>query len=497
MKAKKNSKEYASKTNFSQWQTIDWTAVEKRVRTLQTRIVKAYKAKQFRKVRSLQWILTNSYEAKLLAVKRVTSNKGSRTSGVDKVTWSTDTSKIKAIELLNRKSYKLKPLKRIYIPKSNGKQRPLSIPCMIDRAMQALYLLALDPIAETQADANSYGFRPMRSCADAIEQCYKTLASKRSAQWILDADIKGCFDNISHDWLLQNIPTDKRLLRLWLKSKVIDGKTLFYSEQGTPQGGIISPVLANFVLNGIEKVLDNVGKRTHYKNGLLSTNKHLINFTRYADDFIITANDKVFIEEKIIPAIEAFLQERGLELSKEKTRIVNINQGFNFLGQNVRKYKGKLLIKPSKENIKSVKKKIDNIIHKCRAISQDILIGQLNPVIRGWANYHRRVVAKHSFRLLDNHVHLRLWRWAKRRHSRKSAKWVKNKYFHYHKNFEWTFMCKKSFYKLFLAQSVPIKRHVKIRGMANPYDPLWDEYFKERKEKFSRKPESQLKLGFV
>jgi RNA-directed DNA polymerase len=482
MKANKNSvKEYASKTNFQKWNSIDWDAIEKKVKTLQSRIVKAYKAKQFRKVRSLQWILTTSFEAKLLAVKRVTSNKGSRTPGVDGAVWSTEMSKVKAVLSLNRKSYKPLPLRRIYIPKSNGKQRPLSIPCMKDRAMQALYLLALEPIAETQAEVNSYGFRPMRSCADAIEQCFTVLAMKCSAQWVLDADIKGCFDNISHEWLTNNILMDKRMLGLWLKAKVIDGHSFFYSNKGTPQGGTISPVLANMVLNGLEAVLDIAADRKYRKDGMKAKNRNLVNFVRYADDFIVTASDKIFIEEKIIPAIEDFLLVRGLVLSKDKTRIVNINQGFDFLGQNIRKYKGKLLIKPSKSNVKSFKLKVTNIISKNKTSTQDVLIGQLNPVIRGWANYHRHIIAKYTFKLVDNFLFNSLWRWAKRRHSRKPAYWVRNKYFQTYKNVSWTFRCKKTSYTLFRAQSVAIKRHIKIKGNANPYDPLWDTYFEKRR----------------
>lgn len=496
MKAKKNSsKKYVSETSSAQWNSIDWNIMQKKVRTLQARIVKAYKAKQFRKVRSLQWVLTRSYAGKLLAIKRVTSNKGSRTSGVDGVLWSTDNSKLKAVQSLHRKAYKPLPLRRIYIPKANGKQRPLSIPTMKDRAMQALYLLALNPIAETKGDANSYGFRPKRSCADAMKQCYTALYNKGSAQWVLDADIKGCFDNISHEWLYDNISMDNRILRLWLKTKIIDGKSFFHSHSGTPQGGIISPVLANMVLDGLENVLDTLARKTfRKKTGHVERNDQKVNYIRYADDFIITAISKEYLEEKVIPLVEDFLQYRGLSLSKEKTRIVNINEGFDFLGQDVRKYKGKLLIKPAKSSIKLIKEKVVSIINKNKTSTQSNLIKQLNSVIRGRAYYHRHVIAKHIFKVLDNFVFGRLWSWSRRRHSRKSAAWIKKRYFHVVNNVQWTFCCLKTSETLLKAQSIPIRRHVKIKGLANPFDPAWFAYFEKRTRLYGKATSSPENL---
>jgi len=479
-----NSQEYASETDLQQWESIDWKLMEEKIRTLQARIVKAQQAGKHRKVRSLQWILTRSHAAKLLAVKRVTSNSGKNTPGVDGVIWSTPISKMKAVRSLKRKGYRPSPLRRVYIPKANGKLRPLSIPSMKDRAMQALYLMALDPVAETLSDTNSYGFRSKRSCADAIEQCFMKLAKKDSPQWILDADIKGCFDNISHEWLDANIPMDKRMLRLWLKTKIIDGKSFFFPELGTPQGGIISPVLANLVLNGLEKVMDEVGCKQYDSRGWARSNKFRIHLVRYADDFIVTASDRALLQEKIVPAIEDFLRPRGLSLSQEKTRITHIDQGFDFLGQNLRKYKNKLLIKPSPKNIKAVMEKIRTIVMKSKGASQATLIRQLNPIIRGWANYHRHVVAKQIFNDLDNYVFELLWYWARRRHTRKAHTWVREKYFHTRGFDHWCFSCIEDGkpVRLLRARACPIKRHIKIRGLANPYDPNWYAYFKSRKE---------------
>jgi RNA-directed DNA polymerase len=220
------------------WSDIIWTEVKCQVRRLQTRIVKAIQEGRYNKAKALQWLLTHSFSGKVLAIKRVTENKGSHTPGVDKVTWKTPAAKTKAIASLKRRGYTALPLRRVLIPKKNGKTRPLGIPVMKCRAMQALHLLALEPIAETTADLNSYGFRPERSTADASQQCFNVLARKTCAEWVLEADIKGCFDNISHDWMMNNILTDNVILKKWLKAGYLYQNELFPTHAGTPQGGI-------------------------------------------------------------------------------------------------------------------------------------------------------------------------------------------------------------------------------------------------------------------
>lgn len=469
-----NKKKHASGT-FHDWKSIKWELVEKKVRSIQERIVKATKAGKHRKVKSLQWLLVNSWYAKLLAIKRVTENKGKNTPGIDRIVWSNPKDKFEAAKSLKNEGYKASPLKRVYIPKSNGKKRPLGIPTMKDRAMQALHLLALNPIAETTADSDSYGFRPERCCADAIEQCFNIFSGHYSAQWVLEADIKGCFDNISHKWLLENIPMDNKILKQWLKAGFIDKKEFFASREGTPQGGIISPVLANLTLDGMENFI--------YK-ACGSRVKHKINFVRYADDFIISANDKTILEETILPAVIKFLEKRGLQIQHEKTKISHITTGFDFLGQNVRKYNGKLLIKPSKKSIKAIKHKIFDTIKECNGFSTEMLIFKLNPILRGWANYHRYVVSKEVFRKIDNDTFWALWRWAKRRHDNKLPKWIKKKYFKSIGNQNWVFAAnsgKNKTVRLFNLESIPIKRFVKVRKKANPYDPEWYTYFNKRK----------------
>ncbi len=468
------------------WNFIDWDKVKQRVRSLQSRIAKAIKQGRRGKARALQWLLTHSISAKLLAIKRVTENKGKHTWGIDKVIWSTAPSKMKAVKGLKARGYKAQPLRRVYIPKKNGKLRPLGIPTMKDRAMQALYLMALEPISETLADGHSYGFRPYRGCADAIAMCFNLLARKSSPKWILEADIKGCFDHISHPWLKKNIPVNGKALKQWLQSGFIDGKRLFPTREGTPQGGIISPTLANMTLDGLQKAIDHALNIRTWKNGKRINNVHDVHLVRYADDFIVVSSNPQILEETVKPAIVQFLAERGLELSQEKTKIVNIDQGFDFLGQNVRKYNGKLLIKPSKESVSSIRAKIRDIVKANKSSETISLIRELNPVIRGWCNYHKHIVAKETFTKLDHYIFHTLWKWAVRRHPNKNRRWIKNKYFHSHYLRNWVFTAHDENGKdvrLVSASKTKIVRHVKIKSDANPYLSIWNEYFEKRKQK--------------
>jgi RNA-directed DNA polymerase len=361
--------------------------------------------------------------------------------------------------------------------------RPLGIPTMKDRAMQALYRLALDPIAETTADVNSYGFRSQRSTADAIEQCFNILAPKRSASWILEGDIKSCFDYISHDWLLTNIPMDKTMLQKWLKAGFIEKHNFYPTDEGTPQGGVISPVLANMTLDGLERKLK---EHFHRKPSLK------VNFVRYADDFVVTAKSKELLENQITPVIESFLLERGLELSQEKTKVTHIDEGFDFLGQTLRKFNDKLLIKPAKKNAHTFLSKIREIAKTNKQATAGNLILQLNPVIRGWANYHQHVVSKQVFGSMDHAIFKTLWQWAKRRHPNKGKRWIKNKYFKTIGHCKWVFTGTISgndgtaqTIQLISAAKTPIRRHTKIIGEANPYDPQWTPYFASRQQKHS------------
>lgn len=462
-----------------QWKTIDWKQAETYVNRLQIRIAKATTEKKWNTVKRLQYLLTHSYYAKALAVRKVTTNKGKKTAGVDKKLWNTPLSKMKAVLSLTDKNYKAKPLRRVYIEKKGKKaKRPLGIPCMYDRAMQALYALALDPVAEVTADKKSFGFRKGRSCHDACEYIFTALSRKMCATWVLEGDIKGCFDNISHDWLIDNIPMDKSVLKQFLKAGFVFKDELFPTEDGTPQGGVISPILANMALEGIEKVLSD---RFHVnrlgKVDLRFKNAHKVNFVRYADDFIITAATKEIAEEvKVI--IGDFLKTRGLELSEEKTLITHIDDGFDMLGWTFRKFKGKLIVKPSKKSIKSfVASLSETILKRGKAWKQEILIEKLNQQIRGWTNYHQSVCASESFTHIDFVLYNLLWRWAKRRHPHKGKWWVSLNYWHRRGNRNWVFSTEDK--ELLRVDHISIVRHTKVRMDANPY--LDTEYFIKRK----------------
>lgn len=492
MTASDNTGVDAAFTRSANWLAIDWHACYHEVRKLQVRIAKAVREGHWRKVKSLQWLLTHAFSAKALAVRRVTENQGKNTPGVDGVTWSTPEEKSKAIIDLKRRGYRPKPLRRVYIPKSNGKLRPLSIPVKKDLAMQALHKLALEPIAETTGDQNSYGFRSQRCTADAIGHVFLTTSQKTAAQWVLEGDIKSCFDEISHQWMVQNLCTDTRLLKQWLEAGYMEKGILFPTKQGCPQGGILSPVMANMVLDGLEDLLG-----TFYGSEALDGNhcratKNQVYLTRYADDFIITGRTKELLEEEVKPLVREFLAERGLQLSEEKTRITHLSEGFDFLGQHIRKYRmgtanEKLLITPAKKNVKAFLEEIRDTIRSLKSVKQETLILKLNPKITGWANYHRHIVASKTFSKVDHYIWQALWKWARRRHPMKNKNWIFERYFHREGKRNWVFSCdmtqcdgSKKHICLKRTSDVPIQRHVKILCTANPFDPLNEEYFENR-----------------
>ena len=465
----------ALKDDATKWQAIEWKYARRKVRRLQMRIAKAVKENRWNKVKSLQFLLTHSFYAKLLAVKRVTSNKGKKTPGVDGVLWKGARAKWRATLSLRRRGYRVLPLRRIYIPKKNGKKRPLSIPVMKDRAMQALYKLALAPVAETTADRNSYGFRESRSCADAVQAAFNALSKPNSATWVLEADIKGCYDNIAKDWMINNIPMDKTILRKWLDAGYIEEGRLYPSRKGAPQGGIISPTLANMTLDGLEELVHSVVPR-----------RNRVNFVRYADDFIITGKSRQVLD-KIKPVIEEFLAERGLELSQEKTVLTYIKDGFTFLGQTFRKHGRVLHITPSKKGVHALIQKVGTIIKEHVGAPMEAMIKKLNSTLRGWANYHRHVVSSEAFNRIDTYVFNSLWRMIRKRHSQKSGRWLYKRYWtatNQGNMFGVKSKTKKGkikYYRVLKICTIGIKRHIKIKADANPYDPEYSSYFWKRR----------------
>ncbi|HHF0523304.1 MULTISPECIES: group II intron reverse transcriptase/maturase [Legionella] len=464
------------------WQELPWSKINAHVFRLQMRIAKAEREGRTGKVKALQRLLTSSFYGKCLSVKRVTSNVGAKTAGVDGITWRTPQSKMQAVNSLSRKAYKPLPLRRIYIPKKSGKLRPLSIPVMKCRAMQALWHAALVPIAEERADKNAYGFRPKRSAHDAIEQCFCALSHKHAATWVLEGDIKACFDRIDHNWLLENITMDKVILRKFLKSGYVDEGATHLTELGTPQGGIISPTLAVMALSGLESTLINTGETQRTRQ------KKKINMISYADDFIVTASSEQLLRDEVIPSLETALKKVGLELSREKTKITQIQTGFDFLGFNIRKYpNGKLQIKPSKASISAFIKDIKNCITKCAVLPTEQLIHLLNQKIIGWTNYYRSVVSSKVFSAIDHEIFMALKLCMYRKHPNKGRWWIMRKYFTTVGGDQWRFYCtvkdksgnKKPLY-LKQASETLIRRHKKIKADATPFDPRFKDYFEQR-----------------
>ena len=473
----------ASFDGVKNWHDLDWARIQQSVRKTQLKIAQATREGDWRRVKRLQRLLTHSFYGRCLAVRRVTENRGRKTPGVDGETWGTPQAKLHAVGRLSKKrGYRPRPLRRVWIPKpGKHEKRPLGIPTMLDRAMQALYLQVLEPVVESTSDPKSYGFRPDRSTADSMVELFHLLSPQTAPVWILEGDIKGFFDNIHHEWLCWNVPMDRTVLRKWLKAGVIDRRQLMATEAGTPQGGIISPCLANATLNGLETQL-----KRHLVNKLGTRNakKSKVQCVRYADDFVVTAASKELLEEEVKPWVEQFLSVRGVALSREKTQITHIHQGFDFLGWNFRKYvpkspyrNAKLLIKPSKKNVSAFYRKVREIIKGSGALTQDALIGQLNPVLKGWAQYHSTVVAKQTFSKLDSLIFWRLWRWAKRRHPRKSADWIRKKYFRSIGGQNWVFAYpykngkgERQFRRLYELAETAIVRHKRLSGEYQPYD---------------------------
>ncbi len=477
------------------WNKIDWATVEIQVFKLQKRIYRASQRGDIKAVHRLQRLLTSSYYGKLLAVRRVTQdNQGKKTAGVDGKKFLTGKRRIELVKSLDL-NCKAKPLRRVWIPKPDGTQRGLGIPIIRDRATQALVKLAMEPEWEALFEPNSYGFRPGRSGHDAIEAIFNQIRYK--PKYVLDADISKCFDKIDHTRLLEKIntyPTLKKVIKQWLKAGVIDNNVFSETEAGTPQGGVISPLLANIALHGMEEKIKEFAST--WKGGK-NKNKKSISLIRYADDFVILHQDlnKVLEAKKII---EQWLNEMGLELNKSKTRVTHTlneyegNIGFDFLGFNVRQFpvglnqtgkstnKKKLgfktIIKPSKEKVLTHLYKVKEVIKQHKSAPQSALVSRLNSIIRGWTNYNATVCSKETFRLCSHLTFRKLEKWGYKRHSKKSKTWVNKKYWHTVKGDKWTFGYKDlkgNLKSLMKHVERKIVRHTKVTGTRSPYDGDW------------------------
>ncbi|BAZ43911.1 putative reverse transcriptase [Chondrocystis sp. NIES-4102] len=505
----KSAKVMNTENPMYEWNTIPWRKLEKQVFKLQKRIYQASERGHVKVVRRLQKLLISSWSSKAIAVRQVTQdNQGKKTAGIDGVKSLNPAQRLKLVNNLELEN-KSKPTRRIWIPKpGSSEKRPLGIPTIMERAKQALAKMALEPEWEAKFEENSYGFRPGRSCHDAITAIHKSLGQK--SKYILDADIAKCFDKIDHQKLLGKIntyPKMRRQIKAWLKSGVIDKGVFNPTSEGTPQGGVLSPLLANIALHGMENFIKEKFPRKVNKN----MDRPTPNVIRYADDFVILHKDIEVIKQcKIL--IETWLKDIGLELKPEKTRLSHSleeydgNTGFEFLGFHIQhyhagKYKSalsskrkpllhKLKIKPSKKSIKKHLTKIEDVIDKHRVSKTEKVIGTLNPIIRGWTNYFKGVVSCETFKLLDHLTYQKLRRWANRRHPKKGKKWIKNKYWKSIENQKWVFSEtyeNEITIRLINHSDTKIVRHIKVRGKKSPYDGDFV-YWSQRLSKYSELP---------
>lgn len=458
------------------WQTIDWARVEQQVRQMQAEIVKAARAGNTRGIIQWQDRLTQSREARWLAVRRVTSSGGKHTSGVDKDVWTRPAQKWEAAQRMDPRSYRPQPARRTYIPKANGAQRPLGILTMADRAMQALYYFAVDPVAETLSDPHSYGFRQYRSTADAITRCLDIFREPNAPEWVLEADIEACFDSISHQWLLEHVLMEQRILKAWLSAGYVEKGKTFATTKGLPQGGVISPTLANMALDGLERLL-----HEHFAYRANRTRSDRVQLVRFADDFIVTATNKAMLGEEVKPLLAQFLAQRGMQFSASKTRMTRVNEGFEFLGFHVKKpLFGRVQAAPTRKRFEAVMQQVQATLQDASVTTAAQAIARLTPVIRGWATYYDHVEQRGMFAELDDAVSHACEAWAKRRHPGWFTGKAIARYFAPIKGQSPCFTDERG-QRLFRAQEMPLRQHAAIDPASNAYDPQWDRYFATRK----------------
>jgi RNA-directed DNA polymerase len=469
------------------WNAINWRKANWTVRNLRQRIFRAAQGGTLNKVRSLQKLMLKSYSNRLVSVRRVAQiNAGKNTPGVDKLVIKTPAARGRMVDILAHYTlWKAKPARRVYIPKANGKLRPLGIPVIVDRCLQAMVKNALEPAWEARFEGSSYGFRPGRSCHDAIEKIYGLARPNKTKKWVLDADIRGAFDHISHDYLLKTIGAvpGKELIKQWLKAGYVEHGAFHATEQGTPQGGVASPLLANIALHGMEEA---IGVTYDYRGQLIG--KRAV--VRYADDFVCFCETREDAEQ-VQKILVEWLKERGLALSEEKTRIVHLTEGFDFLGFNIRHYPApqtsrtgwKLLIKPSKESVQDVQRKLKDQWDKVQGTNVQSVLTKLNPIIRGWANYFRTAVAKEIFSSLDRWMFYKADRYTRRMHPKKPKDWRHRKYwgrFQLERLDPWVFGDKQTGGHVLKFSWFPIERHVLVKGRASLDDPRLVDYWQKR-----------------
>lgn len=477
------------------WDAVGWRAVEEDVRRLRQRIFTASQAGDLKRVRNLQKLMLRSRANTLLSVRRVTEdNTGRKTAGIDGqvITTSSGKAALACWMCQQTEPWQAQPVKRVFIPKSNGKQRPLGIPVVVDRVLQARVKNALEPEWEARFEPKSYGFRPGRGCHDAIEAIYQVVKGRNpKRQWILDADLAAAFDRIDHDHLLSSLGSfpGRGMIRGWLKAGVMDKGRFAPTEAGTPQGGIVSPVLLNVALHGMEKA---AGVRYfHRSRGGPETAPDCPVLVRYADDAVALCHSRQQAEQ-VKARLAAWLTPRGLAFNEDKTRIVHLGEGCDFLGFNIRRYHGKLvLIKPSREAVRHVRRRLRTEMRALRGSNVAGVLKKLTPIIRGWAAYYRTEVSSEVFSALDDYMWKLTYRWARHTHPNKSRWWVVDRYygqFNPTKRNRWVFGDRDTGAFLPKFAWTKIARHAMVIGTASPDDPALAQYWAQRRRKQAPPP---------